>query len=419
LISDLEKVPHNWHKVKFKEIAEIVTDRIDNPRKSGLEYYIGLEHLDTDEIRIKRYGSTTDVEATKFLCKKGDIIFGKRNSYLRKVAISGKDAVVSAHSMVLRPIRDKIVSEFLPCFMQSSQFWKTAQAISEGSMSPTIKWKTLSEQEFWLPDISNQGKIANILWTLEDSLEKTEKLIEVIEKFRNGLMQRLFTKGIGHTKIKKTHAGEIPLDWKLMSLGNIASVRGRIGWRGLKREEYTKEGPLMLSVWSLIDKDPYGVDYSTGVNRLSMLRYDESPEIKLQNGDILLAKDGDIGRVGYIKSLPEPSTVNSHVVVIRTKINEIDSEFLYWYMKSHRFQAYCKSLTTGTTVPLLSQSNIREASIPIPALKEQKRIACILLKADETLAQIKYNLEVKSRLKKRITNEILSGTIYQFMRLSQ
>jgi len=223
LISDLQNVPRNWQKVKFAEIAEIVTNRIDNPKKSGLQDYIGLEHLDTDEIRIKRYGSTSDVEATKFLCKKGDIIFGKRNSYLRKVAISDRDAVVSAHSMVLRPKGDKIISKFLPCFMQSSQFWKTAQAISEGSMSPTIKWKTLANQEFWLPNLSDQGRIADILWALEDSLEKTEKLIEITEIVKKALSQKLLTRGIGHNKFRKTELGEIPEEWEIKYLEEVCN----------------------------------------------------------------------------------------------------------------------------------------------------------------------------------------------------
>ncbi|MDD4249490.1 MAG: hypothetical protein PHT13_10325, partial [Methanosarcina sp.] len=88
MTSNLKNVHPNWQNVRFDEIAEIVTDRIEKPTESGLSDYIGLEHLDTDCIRIKRFGSTEDVDATKFLCKKGDIIFGKRRAYLRKLAVS-------------------------------------------------------------------------------------------------------------------------------------------------------------------------------------------------------------------------------------------------------------------------------------------------------------------------------------------
>jgi type I restriction enzyme, S subunit len=158
-----------------------------------------LEHLDTDEIRIKRYGSPNEVEATKFLCRKGDIVFGKRRAYLRKVAVTSRDAVVSAHSMVLRP-KKRVVSAFLPWFMHSSQFWRTAFAISEGSLSPTIKWKTLSAQEFWLPSAAEQERIAEILWSIESSIERLEHLIQVAERLKKGLLGELLTDGINHKK---------------------------------------------------------------------------------------------------------------------------------------------------------------------------------------------------------------------------
>ena len=106
-----------------------------------------------------------------------------------------------------------------------------------------------------------------------------------------------------HKKLSKPRH-EFPEDWKLVRLGEIASVKGRIGWRGLTRSEYTSDGPLMLSVWSLVDDKQYGINYNEGINRLSTLRYEESPEIKLKAGDVLVAKDGDIGRIGYVKNLP-------------------------------------------------------------------------------------------------------------------
>jgi len=130
MISNLPEVPPNWIKVRFDDIAEIVKDRVENPSESGLAYFIGLEHLDTDCIRLKRFGSAEDVKSSKFICKKGDIIFGRRRTYLRKVAISDRDAVVSTDAMIFRPIGDKIYPDFLSCFMQSSIFWKTVHANS-------------------------------------------------------------------------------------------------------------------------------------------------------------------------------------------------------------------------------------------------------------------------------------------------
>ena len=253
---DLKMVSSDWQKVRFDEISTVVTDRIDKPIESGLEDYIGLEHLDTDCIRIKRFGSTEDVDATKFLCKKGDIIFGKRNSYLRKVAISDRDAVVSAHSMVLRPMGNKIYPDFLPCFMQSSIFWKTAHSISEGSMSPTIKWKTLAAQEFWLPSIEEQKKISELLWSIEDNIQKTEKLIETTEILKQGLLNELLTKGIGHTRFKDSELGRIPEEWEVVKLEDLTT---KIVDGVHKKPDYSEKGIPFITIKNLTSSS--GIDF--------------------------------------------------------------------------------------------------------------------------------------------------------------
>jgi len=230
-------------------------------------------------------------------------------------------------------------------------------------------------------------------------------------------MQKLLTKGIGHTKFKKQELGRkfifenMPIDWKFSKLGELTSVHGRIGWKNLRADEYTESGPLMLSVWSLDEDRLYGVDYNKGIYRLSKFRYDESPEIKLQNEDVLVAKDGDIGRIGYVKKLNEPTTVNSHVVVVRISEKSMNSEFLYWYFKANSFQRYCVAFTSGTTVPLLSQKNLKDVIIPIPSKEEQEKIASILTNVDSQVKHyqiIKTNLEEK---KKGLMQKLLTGKI--------
>lgn len=414
MISDLKKVPHNWQKVKFAEIAEIVNNRIDNPKESGLQDYIGLEHLDTDEIRIKRYGSTGDVEATKFLCKKGDIIFGKRNSYLRKVAISDRDAVVSAHSMVLRPKGEKIVSKFLPCFMQSSQFWKTAQAISEGSMSPTIKWKTLAYQEFWIPTILDQHRIANILWALEDSLEKTEKLIEITETLKKALSRKLLTKGIGHTKFKKTELGEIPEEWKIVKMKNIVnSYKNGI----YKKSSFYGRGVLNIRMFNIKD----GM-INTDDTPLLDINEEELLDYGLTSGDILINRVNSVelvGKAGILTHEIGPAVFDS--MIIRVRVNQLCiPKFLNYFLNSILYVRQIEGkIKHAIGQSSLNQDDLNNILIGLPTVKEQSKIASILSKTDETLRQIKDNLDVKSEFKKRLTNEFLSGRMFDIMRIPQ
>lgn len=166
---DAEEVSNtNWRRVKFGEMAECVTDRVDDPGKAGYDRYVGLEHLDADSLYIRRWGNPADLKSTKLLFKPGNIIFGKRNAYLRRQAVVDFAGVCSAHAMVLRAREDVVFKDFLPVFMQSDTFYDRTLAISVGSLSPTINWRDLAQQEFLLPPMEEQKRIAEILWAAED-----------------------------------------------------------------------------------------------------------------------------------------------------------------------------------------------------------------------------------------------------------
>jgi len=144
-------------------MAVIVNDRIDDPSEAGVDYYVGLEHLDSDSLTIRRWGSPSDVEASKLQFRAGDIIFGRRRVYQRKLAVAEFDGICSAHAMVLRARPAVALPEFLPFFMQSDLFMERAKEISVGSLSPTINWKTLAKEEFGLPPLEEQRRIAKVL----------------------------------------------------------------------------------------------------------------------------------------------------------------------------------------------------------------------------------------------------------------
>jgi len=165
-----KKLKPGWKVWCFDQIATNVNVRIDNPSESGMEHYVGLEHLDPDSLRIRRWGSPDDVEATKLVFKKGDIIFGRRRAYQRKLGVAEFDGICSAHAMVLRAKPEVVLPEFLLFFMQSDRFMNRAVEISVGSLSPTINWKTLAVQEFALPPLEEQRRMVLMLSTLEENL---------------------------------------------------------------------------------------------------------------------------------------------------------------------------------------------------------------------------------------------------------
>jgi type I restriction enzyme S subunit len=402
MISELDKVPIGWEKVKFGDIAQNVTDRIDNPKESGLKDYIGLEHLDTDEIRIRRYGLPDEVEATKFLCRKGDIIFGKRRAYLRKLAVTSRDAVVSAHSMVLRPKEEKIISDFLPWFMQSSQFWKTAFAISEGSLSPTIKWKTLSAQEFWIPSRTEQKKIAEILWSIESSIEKLEQLIQVTEKLKKGMIEKIITKGIGHKQFKESELGEIPEEWEISSFPKAIEVNPT---RKLKvGSKYSKVEMADIEEWNPRIMHSEKVVFNGGGS-------------KFKNEDVLLARITpclENGKTVFVDILEENEFGfgSTEFIVLSGRQGIALGKFAYYLCTSPMFRQLAIDSMTGTTGRQRVPNDFFDAiKIPLPPISEQKRIVEILDNFARVFLSYNSLLGNWRKLEKKITNSLLSGEL--------
>jgi len=164
----------DFETVRFEKIAINISERVE-PKKTELITYVGLEHLDADNLKIERTGAPDDVIGTKLKIYKGDIIFGKRRAYLRKIAVSHFDGIASAHSMILRANEKNIEKDFLPYFMQSDTFMSRAVQISEGSLSPTIKNKTLAVQEFILPKKEKQKELIVVFKQFDTTMEQLKQ----------------------------------------------------------------------------------------------------------------------------------------------------------------------------------------------------------------------------------------------------
>lgn len=180
-----------WSTYRFDQMATMVNDRVDDPSQAGVEYYVGLEHLDSDSLAIRRWGSPTDVEATKLRFCAGDIIFGRRRVYQRKLAVAQFDGICSAHAMVLRAKPSVVLPEFLPFFMQSDLFMERAKEISVGSLSPTINWKTLAKEAFDLPPLEEQRRIAAVAVAVSLWQETVKALSDSVAELKRSFCRDL------------------------------------------------------------------------------------------------------------------------------------------------------------------------------------------------------------------------------------
>lgn len=168
-------------KYRFEHIAINSTEK-KKPVEEDRFTYLGLEHLDSGSLKVTRFGSEVAPIGEKLVMHKGDVLFGKRRAYQKKVAIAPFDGIFSAHGMVLRPREDVIDKSFFPLFISSDYFLDAAIKISVGSLSPTINWRDLKTLEFELPDLATQRKLAETLWSINDTMETYKKLIAATDE---------------------------------------------------------------------------------------------------------------------------------------------------------------------------------------------------------------------------------------------
>lgn len=180
-LNNLDK--SNWKTYRFDEIAKNISERVD-PNNTDLKVYIGLEHIDSESLHIKRHGTPDDVNGQKLKFYKGDIIFGRRRAYQRKAGIATWDGFCSAHALVLRANPDVIDPELFPFFLHSDLFMNRAIDISVGSLSPTINWGTLKHQEFTIPPLELQSELSKLFKSIDALTIKEDFLLEKAIAFK-------------------------------------------------------------------------------------------------------------------------------------------------------------------------------------------------------------------------------------------
>lgn len=194
--------------------------------------------------------------------------------------------------------------------------------------------------------------------------------------------------------------------WQRVILGNHADIRARIGWRGLSATEYTKEGPYLIAGHHIAN----GLIEWTACDHIPEWRYRESHEIVLREGDVILTKDGTIGRVALVKNLPSPATVNGTMMLLRPR-KGLDSAFLYHYLNSNAFQKIVQDKVSGSSIPHIFQRDMIGLSLPLPKTNEQSAIAVVLDMVDEAIQQTAAVIEKLKKIKAGLLHDLLTRGI--------
>lgn len=210
------------------------------------------------------------------------------------------------------------------------------------------------------------------------------------------------------TRFKDTEIGRIPEDWEATSIEKLCTLKARIGWQGLTTGEYLLQGDYIL-ITGTDFKDGY-IDWKN-CWYVSKWRYDQDSNIQIKEGDVLISKDGTIGKVAFINSTPGPGTLNSGVFVVRPKQKDIVNQgYLSWIFKSIWFKSFIDQLTAGSTINHLYQKDFVNFKLVYPNdISEQTRIASALTSIDNLISSLDKLIEKKKAIKEGTMQQLLTG----------
>ena len=372
-------------RYRFDEIAYNSTAK-KKPTEDDKETYIGLEHLDSECLTISRWGSEVAPVGEKLIMKKGDILFGKRRAYQRKVGIAPFDGIFSAHGMVLRPNEEVINPNFFPFFISSDQFMERAVRISVGGLSPTINWKDLREQEFDIPSLDEQKELADKLWAAYNLKESYKKLLSATDEMVKSQFIEMF--------------GGIQNDskWPLKSLGELCEM---VNGYAFKSTKYSESG---YSIIRIANVQKGSIDDSDKVY-YSEQHKDEFSDSILKEGDILISLTGNVGRAGVIYNKHLPAALNQRVQGLRIKnASELNHQYLFSLLNLDCFEELCIKNASGSAQLNLSTVWLRNCKIVCPRIEEQTKFALIAHQADKSKFKLRKSIDAIDAVIKSLIN---------------
>ena len=344
-------------------------------------------------MKVTRFGSEVAPIGEKLVMHKGDVLFGKRRAYQKKVAIAPFDGIFSAHGMVLRPKENVIDKDFFPLFISSDYFLDSAIKISVGSLSPTINWRDLKELEFELPDMDSQRKLAEVLWSINDTMEAYKKLISATDE----LVKSQFMEQFGNPK---TNQKGLPI----LRIGEFGKVKG--GKRLPKGESYANYATNHPYV-RVIDMIKHSVNIPALVY-LTQATHEKISRYTISSKDVYISIAGTIGQVGAIPDSIDGANLTENAAKIVLNENApVDRDYLIWYLSLPAGAEQIEEKTMHTTQPKLALYRIEEIEVLVPPIDEQRSFAAFVRQSDKSKFELEQALSELTATYKRIIAENL------------
>ena len=384
----------DWEQRKLGDITESYSG--GTPSVGKKSYYGGSIpfirsaeiNSDSTELFITEEGLN---HSSAKMVDTGDILYALYGATSGEVGISRIQGAINQAILVMKP-KFGDDSYFITQWLkkQKSTIINTYLQGGQGNLSGSI----VKDLSLSLPsDKREQKQIGNFFKQLDDTIALQQQELTTLKQTKQGFLQKMFPKE-GESLPEVRFQG-FTGDWEQIRLGDRATIKGRLGWKSLKQEEYTSDGPSMIAGKHINN----GVIDWNVVDHIPQWRYDESPEIMLKNGDLIFSKDGSLGNPALISDLNISATINSTMMLVRVD-ETIDPSFFYQVMKSEKFERLIYLKVSGSSIPHLFQADMNEFMFLAPVKEEQIKIGNFLKQLDDTIALHQRELDALKQTKK-------------------
>ncbi len=417
--------PKHWEFRRWKNVCIVNKEALTD--KTPFDYLI--EYIDigntTDNGEFLELQEIEFSEAPSRARRKvedGDTIISTVRTYLRAIAFienPKENLIVSTGFAVLNPIKRTLVPKFLFYQVLCDSFIQRVIANSEGVSYPAISSTKLADLKLFIPSVEEQLTIANYL---DDQTQKIDRLItnkkaqaEKLKELRQIEINNAVTKGLNPNAEMKDSGiewlGKIPKHWTTKRMKDVASVRGRIGFRGYTVDDIVDEGALVIGAKHINSSNQLNFG---DPEYITWEKYYESPEIMVEVGDVLIVQRGSVGKFALVEKEIGPATINPSMILLRLN-TRIHPQFLFWYLLGEHMFNIIKTIVSSTAVPMISQMQAGVFRIILPPKKEQIEIANYLIQRSTAIDQLIKNIEAQieklQELRKIKIYEAVTGKI--------
>jgi len=416
------QIPDNW---KTESLENMLTKSIaygillhDN-RKDGVPVITSGELEKPDGLKNNLIHVSKEIEEKyKRTRLTGGEILISLVGYTGNVTVAPKWCSgynVTRHVGVIR-LKNEYRINFFVYLLQSEPYQKKISIMTIGSAQPVINLRDLSKFVIIIPPLQEQQKISSVISNIDSLILSYEVTIQKTKVFKKGMMQRLFTKGIGHSKFKKIDFSPrhlsltIPTEWKTNILGNILKTNPQNGIN-IKLENYGSGVPI-FEIDSLY-KSEFTIE-QTSLRKVPV-EGQNLKKYRLENNDFIInrvskVKEG-VGKVLLVKNPLKNLIYEGNIIKIRIKEKILEPKFFEYFSKTRLFFKYIQSTCKTTSLTSIDQDIIVKTPILIPPINEQKKIISILSEADSNIIFLESKKSHQESLKKGLMQKLLTGEI--------